>query len=66
MNGLSQVEQWKENIIGGKVVSVEMSDTGIKSIILEKKGSHIKIFPDSKTGINAIFVRFENGKEIFV
>jgi hypothetical protein len=62
----TQSEAWKDNLIDGKIVSVEIDDTGIKSIIIKKKGSHIKLFPDSKAGINAIYTRYKNGKEILV
>jgi len=59
-----EVVSWKEHLIGCKIVSVEIDDTGIKSIIVKKKNSHIRLFPDSKYGINGIYTRYKNGKEV--
>lgn len=59
----TQSEIWKQNLMNGKIVDVDIDDTGIKSIIIKKNNSHIKIFQDTKVGINAMYIRYKITKK---
>jgi len=55
----TQAEEWKEKLLGCKIVDVDIDETHIKSIILENGKMHIELFPDREAGINAIHIRYE-------
>lgn len=56
----SQSEYWKEKILNCKIIDIEINNENniphINYIIIGKNGINIKLFPDEKTGINAIHI----------